>query len=134
MKFGRVILLLVIYSVCLFSFNLRPRFSAYEVKGRMFNTVTKKTISNSLFLVNSDSVFTDSLGFYECSIGYVSGLCRGGLTRLQIKKLEALINRTHIDFQYKGQKIFVKNKWKKYGLKNNNAKKPKVHKVSLKWF
>jgi len=124
-----------IFVINLFTLSLINTFSikhssfhVYEVSGVMYNYQTKEILSNELFIINSDTVYTNNKGEYRYKVLYIAGKSKGNLSIFQARRMYNLINPKYIVYKYNSETIFVKNKWRKFIGKPN-----KIYHKNLKW-
>lgn len=121
-----------IISFC--SFSLRPLLGGYEVEAIMIEKYTNTPIINKLFLINSDSVYSDETGKISYTMPFASGQLRSKVGLRKSIFVDKMFNPKYIVIKYSGQNIFLKNKWIRYGANQAYDEKPKPYKVKLKWY
>lgn len=82
----------------------------YTMEGVMFDKVTKKPEANIKFVINGDTVVTDSNGKYTYQVEW-SSACPSGEGRTKIHKLNKKLNPP-IAIIYHNKVKKVKNKWR----------------------
>lgn len=122
---NRVILFLIIY-LCNASFVFaKLKTGTYSIEVLMVS-LDGIPITNQKFILDNDTLITDSEGKLLISMAWHTDFCKG----YKVRKCNNLMNAKYIVFSFYGNKAFVKNKWKKYGFRQNGKK---TQSVTIQW-
>jgi len=121
-KTGFLGLLLLCITINLYS---RPRSGVYYIEGVLLS-LDGRTMKSEKVIYGNDTLVTDSSGKFTIKITWVYDDCRG----YKKKKCNNLINGTHVFIIARGKHIYIKNKWRKYGLKRKGNSKYKIKVVT----
>ena len=97
----------------------RALFSSYSVKVKMLD-INKEPIINKMFVVNNDSIYSDSSGIIDFKRGYAV------VSHLSLKN-NKILNGLYIYVRMNNYEGFIRNKWNKYNQSD------KEYNTSLIW-
>ncbi len=123
MKRAFLLIYILGFTPSFYSITLPPG-GKYILHGTMLS-LDGHRIANEKFICDNDTILTDSIGNFKVEISWQHFYCKG----YKIKKCNDLINGDFIVFKYKSSNNFVKNKWKKYGLREHKS----IYKVNIYW-
>lgn len=114
------IVLLNLVVTILFS---RPRSGSYIIEGTLFS-LDGKTMKSQKIIYGNETIFTNNEGVFKIKVPWIYDDCEG----YKKKKCNDLLNGSHIQLIVEGVRLYIKNKWIKYGIRE---KKSKVYKVKV---
>jgi hypothetical protein len=75
-----------------------------------------------MLIINSDTFYSDKFGQIKAKIHWRT-ICPSGISKTQKRKYNRTINSEWILVQSQNEELKLKNKWKKYGLRNGQDKR-----------
>jgi hypothetical protein len=121
--------------LCLASLGSKAKggYGKYIIAGTMLEKSTAKPIANAMFVINNDTLWTDSLGKFNYPMIWATA-CPSGETRASVRRLNRKFNPKNISivYVYNADKAKIRNRWKKYGLGDMNGK-TETYSVTLYW-
>lgn len=108
-------------------------YGKYIIAGTMLQKSTGIPIANAMFVINGDTLWTDSFGKFNYTMKW-STACPSGQTRASVRRLNNKFNPKTIPLTYVYNKstVRIKNKWKKYGLGDMRGE-TETYSLTLYW-
>jgi hypothetical protein len=107
--------------VCFSSFS-KGSGGYYDLNITLKDRVTGNLLLNEMLIVDTDTFHSDKFGQIKAKINWKT-VCPSGISKPQKRKHNRTINSEWIVLQSQNKEIKLRNKWKKYGLRNENERK-----------
>lgn len=128
----KLLFIILFLLISFFNAHAKGIEGEYIIAIQMLDKTTEKPLCNKIFLLNGDTLKTDEMGKLTYKISW-SLACGYGLNFLENYRESKAMNPKYLKCISDASEQKIKNKWRKYGVRQESKDLQKSYSIKLYW-